>query len=164
MKKLSLIWAIISVINCYSQEKKNRETYTLKLAVDSEQYYSMEVPQSAYFVKEKVLQIYVSEKVLIETEIKGDTIHAMKVVEKNKYPDRTIEVSFSQSQTDGNVMTMLNVKNPFDKTLIYDALMFTPKSQKWQPTSTIPIRPKLENFESWPHAIITLVLDNWRFK
>lgn len=165
MRPLFLLFALITFACSYSQDKKNREAYTLKLAVDPERYYSMEVPQSAYFVKEKVLQIYCSEKVFVEAEIKGDTIHSMKVVEKNKHPEKTIEISFTQNDEDRkNIMTMLNVKNPFNKTLVHDAMMFTPMSNKWTSTSIIPIQPKLQNFESWPHPIITLVLDNWRFE
>ena len=150
---------------CSSQNQKpTREPFKLEVAIDAKQYYSMDVTETPYFVKEKVLQIYPGETVLIEAEIQGDSIGSMKVVHKNLNPDRTIEVIFSQNAKDkNNISMMLNVKNPFSKVLKYSALMYTPASTAWKRTSIIPIQPKLQNFESWPHAIITLVLDDWRF-
>ena len=89
----------------------------------------------------------------------------MKVVEKIIHPKKTIEIEFTQNSENRNeISTQLWVKNPFSKTLHYDALMFTPISQQWKSTSTIPIRPNLQNFEHWPHAIITLALQNWRLE
>jgi len=165
MKKILIIIFIFLANFIQAQDKINRESFKLDLAVDSTQYYSMDVMQSPYFVKEKTLQIYCSEKLFVETEIKGDTIYSMKVVGKNKFPEKTIEISFTQNEEDrSNIITMLNIKNPFNKILKYDAMMFTPYSQKWKSTSIIPIQPKLQNFESWPHTIITLVLDNWRLE
>lgn len=165
MKKIFIIIFAFALNFLHAQDKINREAYKLNLAVDAEQYYSMDVPQSPYFVNEKMLQIYCSEKVFVETEIKADTIYSMKVVEKNRYPEKTIEISFTQNDTDrSNIITMLNVKNPFSKILKHGAMMFTPLSQEWKETSIIPIRPKLQNFESWPHTIITLVLYNWRLE
>ena len=165
MRNLLILVTIFFFNFTKAQDKINREAFKLDLAVDSEQYYSMDVPKSPYFVKEKILQIYCSEKLFVETEIKADTIYSMKVVERNKYPEKTIEISFTQDDKDRkNIITMLNVKNPFNKILKHDAMMFTPYSQKWKETSIIPIEPKLQNFESWPHTIITLVLDNWRLE
>jgi hypothetical protein len=156
----------LASILCNSQnEKVNREAFKLNLAVDTEHFYSMDVEKTPYLVKEKILQIYPGEKVLIETEIKSDTIYSMKIVEKNLNPDKTIEVSFYQDAKDkANISMMLNVKNPFNKTLKHDALMFTVAGGKWEKTSIIPIRPKLQNFETWGYTIISLVLDNWRLE
>ena len=165
MKNLLIFVTIFFFNFTKAQDKINREAFKLDLAVDSKQYYSTDVPKSPYFVKEKILQIYCSEKLLVETEFKADTIYSMKVVEKNKYPEKTIEISFTQDDKDREkIITILNVKNPFNKTLKYNAMMFTPYSQKWKGTSIIPIEPKLQNYESWPHTIITLVLDNWRLE
>jgi hypothetical protein len=53
----------------YAQnEKLNRDAFTLILPVDGEQYYEQNVGNSPYFVKEKVLQIYPSEKLFVEVE------------------------------------------------------------------------------------------------
>ena len=53
-------------------EKFEREAFKLKVAIDSVNFYQQDILKSPYFVKEKILQIYPSEKVFIETEIKSD--------------------------------------------------------------------------------------------
>ena len=159
---------IIVFINLFiitiSIAQNNRKAFTLEIAANETQQYSAEIPESPYFVKEKIIQLYCGEKVFIECEIAGDSIATMKVVESNVNPKKTIEINFTQNAEDRtNISTMLSVKNPFEKKLYYNAIMFTPISQTWKETSIIPIRPKLGSFETWPHAIITLVLEEWRF-
>lgn len=95
MKKILFIILTFTASFCYSQnEIKEREPFVLKLAVDSDQFYQMDVPKSKYFVKENIIQIYPTEKLNIEVEIKNDTIFAMKVVEKIVEPKRTIQIEF----------------------------------------------------------------------
>ncbi len=162
MKKIVIISCIFFFTLSFSQEK--RKAFTLEIAADETHQYKMDVPETPYFVKEKILQIYCGEKLFIECEISNDTISSMKVVEKNENPTKTIEIDFIQNAEDRkNIITMLSVTNPFQKDIIYDAHMYTPRSQDWVKTSIIPVRSKLMAFESWGHSIITLVLDNWRF-
>jgi hypothetical protein len=163
MKKIFLITYLFVFSISFSQN--NRKAFTLEIAANETQQYKADIPESPYFVKEKILQIYCGEKVYVECEIKNDTIASMKIVEEITKPEKTIEINFIQeSQDRKNIMTMLTVKNPFEKKLKYDALMFTPMSTEWQETSIIPIRPKLINFETWPHSIVSLVLVEWRFE
>ena len=166
MKKITLIAILIFSLSLYSQnDKPKRNSFKLEIAANETQQYGMDVQEGPYFVKEKILQIYCGEKLFVECEIQGDSLSKMKVVEKNINPEKTIIIDFSQNDEDRkNIMTALNVKNPFNRKLNYDAIMFTPISQQWKRTSIIPIYPNLENFEHWPHAIITLVLENWRFE
>jgi len=166
MKKLLLIIIFFISYSVYCQnEKAERNAYHLEIAADETRQYAMDVKQSAYFVKDKVLQIYCGEEILVECEIENDTIKSMKVVEKNINPNKTITINFNQNTEDRKqIKTDLLVKNPFQKKLLYDAFMFTPKSQQWKSTSIIPIKPTLQNYEMWPHSIITLVLQNWRLE
>ena len=166
MKKIFLIINLILINICYSQnDKPFRDSFELNIVADLENNYSMNVDSTPFFVKEKVIQIYPSENLLVEVEIKNDTIYSMKVVKENLNPEKTIEIKFIQNAEDRNKITMmLNVKNPFDRKLYHNAMMYTPKHDYWKPTSIIPIRPKLQNFETWPHSIITLLLTDWRFK
>ena len=60
-----------------------RKPFTLEIAANETQQYKAEIPESPYFVKDKILQIYCGEKVYVECEIVGDTISEMKIVEKN---------------------------------------------------------------------------------
>jgi hypothetical protein len=151
---------------CFAQnEKEYREEFTLKIPVDSVQFYQQEVPKSKYFVKEGTLQIFPGESLYVEAETNGNTITAMKVVKENLNPAKTIEIKFSQSvEGRKHEQMVLEVKNPFDKELSYDAMMYIVGNNNWMKTSIIPIKPKLMNFEMWNDVIITLVLNNWRIK
>jgi hypothetical protein len=162
---ITIIFSIFS-LSLYSQnDKPKRSSFRFEIAATETQQYGMDVKESPYFVKEKILQIYCGEKIFVECEIQADSISKMKVVEKNINPEKTIVIDFSQNaENRKDIRTDLHVKNPFAKTLKYEALMFTPISEKWKSTSIIPIRPNLENFEMWPHPIITLVLKNWKLE
>lgn len=166
MKKI--LYIVLTFISsfCFSQnEIQEREPFILELAVDSLHFYKMDVPKSKYFVKENIIQIYPSEKLNIEVEIKKDTIFSMKVVEKIIKPKRTIQIEFFQNVKDKKPEGMvLKVTNPFDRKLNYNAMMYIVGHNKWISTSIIPIQPNLMNFEMWNDVIITLVLEKWRFE
>lgn len=162
MKKF-LFLSLLCSYGLFAQN--NRKALSLDIAANETEKYTAAIPEGPYFVQPKILQLYCGEKVFIECEIAGDSIATMKVVEKVNFPDKTIEVAFQQDAEDKkNITTTLIVKNPFDKKLKYNAAMFTPKSQQWLETSIIPIHPKIMGYELWPHAIISLVLLDWRFE
>lgn len=167
MKKIKFL--LILLINIFSvstsaqNETQFREEFTLEISVDSVQFYQQEITKSKYFVKEGVLQIYPGENIFIETEIDGNNIKEMKVVKENLNPAKTIEIKFSQTVNGKqHEQMMLQVKNPFDKELNYDAMMYIIGHNDWVDTTIIPIKPKLTSFEIWNNVIITLVLHNWR--
>lgn len=166
MKRTIYLMLTLVTSFCYSQnETKEREPFVLKLAVDSEQFYQMNIDKSKYFVKENILQIYPTEKLNVEVEIKKDTIFSMKVVNKIVEPKRTVQIEFFQNIKDNMPEgMMLKVTNPFDRKLNYNALMFIVGNNKWLSTSIIPIQPNLVNYETWKDVIITLVLEKWRFE
>ena len=166
MKKLFfLLFTLITSFSYAQNEITERQPFTLELAIDNEQYYQMQVDKSHYFVKNNVLQIYPTEKLNIEVEIKNDTIFSMKVVEKITDPKRTIKIEFFQHVDDRKPEGMiLTVTNPFERKLNYNAMMYIFGHNKWLSTSIIPIEPNLINYETWPDVIITLVLDKWRFE
>lgn len=163
-----VIFLILLSINsfCFSQnEIKQRQPFVLKLAVDKEQFYQMNVEKSNYFVKENILQIYPTEKLNIEVQINNNSITSMKVVKKIINPNTTILVEFKQNIKDKkNEGMMLIVKNPFNKKLIYNANMYIVGHNKWIPTSIMPILPNIVGYETWSDAIVTLALDKWRFE
>lgn len=166
MKKLLYLVLTFATSFSYSQnEVKEREPFTLKLLVDNDQFYQMNVDKSKYFVKENILQIYPSEKINIQVEIKNDTIFAMTVVKKIAESKTTIQIEFVQNVKDNKSEgMMLKVTNPFGRKLNYNAMMYIVGHDKWLSTSIIPILPNLVNYETWNDVIISLVLEKWRFE
>lgn len=166
MKKITLFAILLFTLSLYSQnDKPKRSSFKLEIAADETHQYTMNIDESLYFVKENIIQLFCGEKVFVECETNGELITKMKVVEKNINPEKTIIIEFSQNaENRKEINSMLIVKNPFSKELHYEAAMYTPISQQWQSTTIIPIRPNLQNFEMWPHSIITLVLENWKLK
>ena len=166
MLKTSLLLFFASTALIYAQENStHRTTYYLEIAVDEEHQYAMDVPESPYLVAPNTLQLFCNEKIWVECEVQDNVIQSMKVVEQNTNPSKTIEIEFRQEAEDRtSIQTILKVKNPFGKKLHYDAMMFPPKLQDWVETSILPVLPKLEGYELWPHAILTLVLENWKLE
>lgn len=141
-----------------------RAAFKLKLYKRDNYYRKLKVPQSNYFAKAKMVEIFASEKLNIEVTLQNDTIATMKVVKEIVYPDRTIVLDFQQQhQGRKGIGMLLNIKNPFDKKLLYDAHMFLLGNKEWTETSVAPVEPHLENTESWHNPIISLCLCNWRF-
>ncbi|MBR9915280.1 MAG: hypothetical protein GYB32_10725 [Algicola sp.] len=165
-KTISIILLLIFGISLNAQnEKPEREAFKLKIAIDTVNFYQQDVGKSPYFVQDKILQIYPSEKIFIETEVKSDSIYSMSVVKENLNPERTIIVEFNQNVKGRiHVGMMLTVKNPFDKSLKYEALMFINGGTEWIPTSIIPIRPNLVSYELWKDVILSLVLVEWQME
>jgi len=116
-------------------------------------------------VKDKILQIYPGEKLYIETETEDDEILSMNVVEENLNSEKTIVIEFSQKVKDRkNEMMMLEIVNPFNKDLEYEAMMFIVGHEKWINTNVLPVKANLTTFEIWSDVIITLVLAEWKLK
>ena len=166
MKKFILLLLMLSATVSYCQnDTPQREAFTLKLAVDKEQFYEVEVEPEPYFVAQKSLQLYAGDELLIEAEIAGDTIASMKVVKAIKYPERTIKIEFRQTTEDNKHDQMiLSVHNPFKRQLMYDAAMFIVGHNEWVTTSIVPVFPGISGYETWHDVIISLVLHSWRFE
>lgn len=168
MKTRAIMTILLSLSFAFTyaqNEKGKRDSFTLKLPVDGEQYYEQKVESSPYFVKENVLQIYPGEKLFIEVEIDKKEITSMKVVKENLNPDKTIEIELTQKVKDRkNEMIMLKVVNPFKKDLEYKAMMFIVGHDKWINTNVLPVKAKLTGYETWSDVIITLVLTEWKLK
>jgi hypothetical protein len=166
MKLILTIATIISLQLSHAQNlKPTRDAFTLKLAVDGEKVYEEDLKSSAYFPRTGLLQIYPTETLNIEVEIKADTIFSMQVVKENLNPDKTIEIVFSQTvKNNKNELMMLKVSNPFEKELSYKARMYMVGNEKWVRTSIMPIPPKLSGYETWPNVIISLALYDFMLK
>jgi len=140
-----------------------REAFVLKVERNAKQFYAQQVEKSPYFAMDRTLQIYPYEKVNVEIEIKADTIFSMKTVQKNLFPERTIEIEFCQT-VENHVArpTQLWVKNPFGKKLKYNVIAYSVEDREWQ-NSSKTAKPKWSSNEIWHTEVVSsLVLKDWK--
>ena len=162
---LTFLCCICVAFTNAQNERTNRESFTLRLPVDGEQFYEQKIQSSPFFVKENVLQIYPGEKLYIEAEIIKKEITSMKVVKENQNPEKTIEIELTQTTKDRkNESMVLKIMNPFKKDLEYKAMMFIVGHDKWISTNVYPVKANLTGYETWSDVIISLVLSEWKLK
>jgi len=161
-----LLFSFIAPVNSKGQDSTilKRTPYTLKIAVDKETFYEDEIGATPYVFPNNGMQIYPGETIFVEVEQDNGVIKSMKAVKEIKYPEKTLTIKFSQtSENKVHQMMMLEIKNPFSKSLTYQAKMFLLKQNKWFDTNVYPVMPGLSAFETWPDIIISLGLVGWKF-
>ncbi|MFT3796755.1 hypothetical protein [Flavobacterium sp.] len=169
MKYSIILAGLLAFSNGFSQQAQNdkpeREAFTLKVERNAKQFYAQQVERSPYFAMEKTLQLYPYEKVLVEVEIKADTIHSMKTVEKNLNPERTFEIEFCQTVKEHTARpTQLWIKNPFGKKLKYTVLYHSIEDREWRTVSKTA-RKNWSSNEVWPTEVVSsLVLKDWELE
>ncbi|HSJ00925.1 MAG: hypothetical protein ACAI34_07130 [Verrucomicrobium sp.] len=137
-----------------------RKPFTLKLYVDKEHFYEEKFGEIPY-VHSGNVYLFKDDELGLRLEMKGE------VISKVKYePDLTkadVTLKFSQKvSAEGTAMMLLHLHNNTKQTLNFDALMTTPGRKGIAKTSILPLLPGLSGFESWPHPIVQLVLQDIR--
>ena len=171
VKKLTFILTyILASILSYGQNNDlpQRNNFTLHLAVDDTVFYNSEIKASSYILPENTIQLYPGENIFVEVELVRKEIKSMKTVKENLNPAKTIKISFSQETDDTDSRKhrgmMLEIENPFDKKLEYEAQMYLMNHNKWVVTDVLPIQPNLSSYELWNDIIVTIALTGWKFK
>lgn len=150
---------------CQSNDLPTRNAFTLKLPIDKTHFYQAEITPSNYILPNNTIQIYPSEELYIEINVKRNKIVDMKSVREIKDSTKTVVISLTHVEKDSIYSTtMLDVHNPFKKDLIYKAKMYLMKYNKWVPTNVYPVRSKLSSIEIWPDVIVTMALTGWELK
>lgn len=135
-----------------------REPKTVNLKLNDKKIISFDFPKTPY-VAEGYINVLAGEKINVEFDETAGELTNARYVEQLKAAEKTVR--FELSQTDDG--TILSVKNPFSKDIIYDCLIQNYKTSKLQTTSIIPVRSKLLSFEMWPEPIPQVVISNVRF-
>lgn len=102
------------------------------------------------------------EKFLIEAEVRGAKLAKLKLVEKARHPERTLEVEFSQNLEQGSPFMVLRVKNPFSQPITYEAGIQAFGGERIDNSDTVPVKPGQESLESWPQPLTRIVLRSFR--
>ena len=135
-----------------------RPVTAVRVKLNKKEYSEIEFPSGPY-VAEGFINVLLGEEILVEFDEAGGALsnpHYLKTAAK---PERAI--SLSLEQTDEG--TVLRVKNPFTKSIIYDCLIQHYSEQRLRKTSILPVQAGLMSFEMWPYPIAQVVVSNVRY-
>jgi len=172
IRYLLLSFILTAPFQAFAQAEKKQEfppdtkmapARLVKLIVDKDHYTEINYPARPVVV-DGLINMIPGEEIFIEAEVSGDKLVNLKWVDTVKNPDRTIKLSFSQSDDKESPMMMLNITNPFDRDLVYEAGIQVYGRQKFSKTSALPIAAKLGAYEMWPDTITRILLKNFHFK
>src|ERR1041384_2099535 len=94
-----------------------RAVTTVRLKLNNKEYFEMEFPRGPYFA-DGFINVLAGEEVLVEFDDADGVLSNPRYVKTAAKPEQTI--SFKLEQTAEG--TVLQVKNPFTKNIIYDCL------------------------------------------
>ena len=135
-----------------------RPAKTLKLKVSNTEVAEFDFPKGPY-VADGYINLLSGEEIYVEFDDGADGPTNPRYVEKVTAPEKT--VTFSLDLKD--VGTILTVKNPFAKNILYDCLIQHYKAQRLQKTTIVPVQSGLISFEHWPYPITQVVISNVRY-
>lgn len=139
-----------------------RPAFELRLAIDSGAFFKAPIKESVYLVNEGTLQLFPGETLFVEADVEYDRLVDLKVVPKIVHKEKTMTISFNQ-KTEGkkHQMMILQIVNPFNLELRYNAEMNLMESGQWAKTPVLPISAGLTAYETWPDPLISLVLSDF---
>lgn len=135
-----------------------RPVTTVRLKVNNKEFFEMEFPKAPY-VAEGFINILAGEEILVEFDDADGTLSNPHYVKTSAKPERTI--SFRLEQTDEG--TVLRVKNPFTKSIMYDCAIQHYSEQRFRKTSILPVQAGLMSFEMWPYPVAQVVVSKVRY-
>ncbi len=135
-----------------------REPFTLQLHVDKEHFYEQKFDKVPFTDKGNIY-LFKGDEFGLTLDVQGDRIRGIKYQPDLKQADVTLKFT-QEIQADGTAMMLLHIHNNTKQTLTCDALMTVPGKDGITKTSILPVSPGLSGYESWPHPIVQLVLQN----
>ena len=118
----------------------------------------MEFPKGPY-VAEGFINVLAGEEIMVEFDDTDGVLSNPRYVKTVAKPERTI--SFRLEQNDEG--TVLQVKNPFSKSIIYDCAIQHYSEERFRKTSIIPVQARLMSLEMWPYPVAQVVVSNVRY-
>lgn len=135
-----------------------RSAKTLKLKISKTEVAEVDFPKGPY-VADGYINVLSGEEINVEFDDGADGLTNPRYVKKVTTPEKT--VTFNLSLTDKG--TILTVKNPFAKNILYDCQIQHYKAQGLQKTTIIPVPSGLVSLEHWPYPVTQVVINNVRY-
>ena len=109
-------------------------------------------------IQDAGVTVVAGQTVYVEAEIEGERLKYLRAVEAITHPETTITLKLEQNE-DGMI---LNIKNPFPRTLKFDMGIMPLDKDGLYKTSSCPVHAGIESFEMWPYPIFQVFLGNGR--
>lgn len=137
------------------QRVECRPPTTVRLRLNNKEYFEMEFPRGPY-VADGFINVLAGEEFNVEFDESEGRLANPHYVKTSTKPERTL--SLKLEQTDEG--TVLSVKNPFAREIMYDCLIQHYKEQRLRKTSVVPVGSRLVSFELWPYPVAQVVISN----
>jgi hypothetical protein len=138
-----------------------RAPFTLKLHEDKEHYYEQDFVKIPYVYQDEVY-LFKGDAFGIDLKITNGVVRG--ITYQADTSKAAVSFRFKQEVRDGEEkMMVLMIDNHTKNKLFMDALMTVPKGGKPRKTLILPLEPDVSGYESWPYAIVRLVLRDIRF-
>lgn len=137
-----------------------RAPFKLRLHVDDDHYYEQDFDRIPYVANNEVY-LFSGEGFGINVTATGDQLAVITYQSDPAKAD--VEFKFTQEKAANGFIMLLVIQNKLKRKLFLDALMTIPGKKLIYKTDVLPIGPDLTDFESWPHPIVQLVLNDLRF-
>jgi hypothetical protein len=135
-----------------------RPAQILKLKISETEVAEFDIPEGPY-VSDGRINVLSGEEINVEFDDGADGPTNPRYVEKVTAPEKT--VTFNLSLRDKE--TILTVKNPFAKTILYDCLIRRYKAERMQKATVTPVQSGGISFEHWPSPITQVLISNIRY-
>jgi len=137
---------------------------SVRLKMEDGPDFTQSLPAGPAYIKDGTISIFAGETLYIETDHDDAGPKNPRVVFDVVHPESTFILHFAQLPTEESKVGMvLAVANPYDRPVLYNALIVRPKSPDFEPTSIIPVRPHLLGIESWPYPIAEVLIGQMKF-
>jgi hypothetical protein len=137
-----------------------RPPFTLKVPIDQTHYYEEKKPRLPY-VYHGGVGLFIGDHFGLKIAVENNAVRSIKYERDLSKADVTLE--FKQGPPmDGKATSLLIMQNRTKYTFLIDAGMQVPGRKDTLQTSLLPLGAGKGSYESWPHAIIGLGLDNFR--
>ena len=143
-----------------------REDTKVFLAIDAEENWEGTFPKSPYVINENLVNLIPGETIYLTATTAEGTLTELTATTFKPTEGEVIVVSFQQKDEDKEhkyKYMVLKISNPYTKPLKYSASMNLLGEQGMYKTSTCPVFPEKATYESWPHPILRIVMENFHF-
>jgi hypothetical protein len=135
-----------------------RPAQILKLKISETEVAEYNIPEGPY-VSDGRINVLSGEEINVEFDDGEVGPTNPRYIEKVTTPEKTMTFSLSLRDKE----TVLTVKNPFAKTILYDCMIRRHKAERMQKATVAPVQSAGISFEHWPYPITQVLISNVRY-